>query len=147
MEFETPAQQFCYQRISVWMEEFFSDIPWEKLDEPGFGLFMGSAWVEVHIHPWEEDSIINTRSTVVTGAQLNPELLDFLLRQNNNLMFGSFAVDNEGNIVFGHTILGSTCDPEQLETYVIAVLEAADEYDDYIVSRWGGQRALDQSPN
>lgn len=146
MEFQTQSQQNCYNKITVWIEEFFSDIPWEKLDEPGFSLVMGSALVELRIYPWEEDSIINTVSTVVTGAKLTPDLLEFLLRLNSELEFGGFSLGDSDEVLFGHTMLGSTCDPEELETSVMSVLEAADKYDDIIVERWGGQRALDKSP-
>jgi len=52
MEFQTPAQAECYQKVDGWMKELFSDYPWEKLDEPGFSIFLGSAWVEVRIYPW-----------------------------------------------------------------------------------------------
>ena len=148
MEFQTQAQEECYQKLDGWFEDLFSDIPWEKLDVPGFGLFMGSAWVEIRILPWnEEDSVVNVRSTVVTGIQQTPELQNFLLRENAELRFGAFSVDEAGNILFEHTIVGSTCDPKELETSAIAVLEAADEYDDRIVGLWGGKRALDREPD
>jgi hypothetical protein len=147
MQFETQAQAHCYARIEAWIEELFSDMPWERLDSPGFGLFMGSAWVEVHIYPWEEDgSLINVLSTVVRGANLTPDCLNFLLRENDQALFGAFSLNEEGDIQFAHTIVGSTCDPEELEASVIAVLETADEYDDLIVAQWGGQRALDRVP-
>lgn len=147
MEFETQAQQECYIRVSAWMDELFSDIPWETLDIPGFGLFMGSAWVEVHIHAWDDDaSLINVRSTVVRNATLTPDCLRFLLQENDRSIFGAFSVNPNGDILFEHTIVGSTCDPEELEASVIAVLETADEYDDRVVATWGGERALDQPP-
>ena len=147
MKFLTPAQQETYNKVAGWMEELFEEYPWEKLDEPGFGLFWGSAWVEVRIYPWGddcEDTVINARSRVVTGASLEPGLLNFLLRQNAEMRFGAFSTDANGDILFEHTIVGSTCDPEELEASVLAVLEAADEYDDRIVERWGGERALDR---
>jgi len=146
MEFQTQAQKDCHEKVSAWMDELFSRIPWEKLDVPGFGFFMGSAWVEVKIHPWNEDTVINVRSAVVTGATLTPELQNFLLRENAELGFGAFSIDQDGKILLEHTIVGSTCDPNELEASVMAVLETADEYDDEIVARWGGQRALDQTP-
>lgn len=147
MQFETSAQSQCYEKVIRWMDELFEDIPWETLDCPGVGLFMGSAWVEVRIFPWDEDdATINVRSTVVTEANLTLELQNFLLRTNTDLQFGAFSIDGDGNILFGHTIVGSTCDPDELEASVMAVLQTADEYDDEIVMRWGGQRALDRSP-
>jgi hypothetical protein len=42
--------------------------------------------------------------------------------------------------------VGSTIDKKELEASVIAVLEIADKYDDEIVKRWGGKRALDKTP-
>ena len=148
MEFQTQAQQDCYEKLNQWMGKLFSDIPWERLDVPGFGLFMGSAWVEIRILPWngDDDTVINVRSKVVTGTQQTPELQNFLLRENAERCFGAFSIDSNGDVLFEHTIVGSTCDPKELETSAIAVLEAADEYDDRIVGLWGGKRALDLPP-
>jgi ATP-dependent Clp protease ATP-binding subunit ClpC len=41
-------------------------------------------------------------------------------------------------------LVGSTCDKDELKAQVMAVVLTADEYDDQIVARWGGQRALDR---
>ncbi|KAI9135165.1 T3SS (YopN, CesT) and YbjN peptide-binding chaperone 1 [Acaryochloris sp. CCMEE 5410] len=146
MEFQTQAQQECHTKVASWMDELFEDIPWEKLDDPGFGLFMGSAWVEVRVFPWQEDSVINIRSTVVSGANMAADLQSHLLRENAEMRFGAFSVNDAGDILFEHTIVGSTCDPNELEASVHAVLAAADNYDDQIVQRWGGERALDRNP-
>lgn len=147
MEFQTQAQQDCFKKVEGWMDELFGHIPWERLDEPGVGLFMGSAWVEVHLYPWEDDDVvINIRSTVVSGAKLDNALQTFLLRENAMPRFGAFSLSEADDILFEHTIVGSTCDPEELEASVLAVLQTADDYDDKIVSRWGGQRALDKNP-
>ena len=102
--------------------------------------------MEVRIYPWGKDSIINTHSTVVIGAELKSDLLEFLLRANSNMQFGGFALDGDGNILFQHSIVGSTCDPNELEESVLAVLEVADDYDDKIVELWGGKRGLDIPP-
>jgi hypothetical protein len=146
MEFKTEAQQACYTKVAGWMDRLFSHIPWEVLDEPGFGLFLGSAGVEIRIYPWGKDTVINICSTVVTGADLAPALQTFLLRENAELRFGAFSLSRTGDILFKHAIVGSTCDPQELEASVMAVLQAADDYDDQLVDRWGGSRALDRTP-
>jgi len=56
-------------------------------------------------------------------------------------------LNEAGDVLFQHTIVGSTCDPAELEASVREVLEIADDYDDKIVSRWGGQRELDRAPS
>ena len=108
MEFQILVQAECYQKIDGWMDELFSDSPWEKLDEPGFGIFLGSAWVEVRVSPWGEDSIINTCSTVVIGAELKSDLLEFLLRSNSNMQFGGFSLDTDGTVSYTHLTLPTT---------------------------------------
>jgi Putative bacterial sensory transduction regulator len=145
MEFQNPMQESCYNKIAVWMQELFGKFPCARPDAPGLGLFMGSALVEVLVFPWgEDDAIINTRSYVVTGTELTPDLMLFLLKENSLMLFGAFGVDENGDILFEHTIVGSTCDRKELESSVNAVLQVADEYDDIIVQKWGGERALDR---
>lgn len=145
MQFQTPAQEACYHKVALWMQELFGKFPCARQDIPGLGLFMGSALVEVLILPWgEEDSVINTRAYVVTEAELTSDLMRFLLEQNSNMIFGAFGIDAKGDIVFEHSIVGSTCDKKELESSVNAVLEVSDEYDDQLVERWGGKRALDR---
>jgi hypothetical protein len=146
MEFQSSVQEKHYTKVSDWMRRLFGDIPWEKLDEPGFGLFMGSAWVEVRILPWNDDTVVNVRSTVVSDVNLTVDLLNYLLRENHEMRFGAFSVSKDGDILFEHTIVGSTIDKKELESSVIAVLEISDKYDDEIVARWGGKRALDKAP-
>ncbi len=145
MKFETLKQEACYEKVERWMREVYGNFPCPKNDTPGFALFMGSALVEVLVFPWgENDTVINTRSYVVTDTELTPDLMRFLLRENSNMRFGAFGVDERGYIVFEHTILGSTCDRPELEASVNTVLKIADEYDDKIVDRWGGMRAMDR---
>lgn len=145
MEFQSEAQQACYNKIAIWMKDLFGKFPCARSDIPGLGLFMNSALVEVLIYPWEDDdTIINTRSYVVKGVEITQELMRFLLQENTQMYFGAFGIDDAGNILFEHSIVGSTCDKKELEASVKAVLEIADEYDDLIVNKWGGERALDR---
>lgn len=145
MEFQTKAQQDCYDKIAGWMRELFGKFPCARPDVPSLGLFMNSALVEVLIYPWgDDDATVNTRSYVVTDVNLTPDLMQFLLQENFSMQFGAFGIDPDSSIVFEHTIVGSTCDKKELESSVKAVLEVSDQYDDYIVEKWGGKRALDR---
>ena len=145
MQFQTAIQEACYNKIATWMRELYGKFPCAREDVPGLAMVMGSALVEVFVFPWEkDDAIINARSYVVTDVELSPDLLHFLLRENNIMRFGAFGIAEHGDIIFEHTIVGSTCDKLELEASVNAVLEIADDYDDKIVERWGGRRALDR---
>ena len=127
------------------MDGLFGNITWEPLGSNGFRLFMGSAWVEVLILPFQDDAVIHVRSTVVAGVEISSSLQAFLLHKNAELLFGGFAIDAAGNVLFRHSIVGSTCDRVEFKTSVENVLATADLYDDRIVDLWGGQRALDRS--
>lgn len=145
MEFETQAQKECYDRVLPWVTQLFGGAVLRKADVPVLGVMHGSAFAQIGVFPWsEDDAIITTRAYVVTGADLTPELMRFLLIENAGMRFGAFGIDDDGDIIFEHSIVGSTCDQKELEASVIHVARTADEYDDRIVKRWGGERALDQ---
>jgi adenylate cyclase len=54
------------------------------------------------------------------------------------MRFGDFAVDKEGDVLFKYAPVGSAIDKEELKAVAMAVLTTADEYDDQIISRFGG---------
>lgn len=145
MEFENTAQKACYHRIVPWMEDLFGEAAVVFEDEPFFIVTIGSAVASTRIVPWgDNDALITTRSFVVTDVTVTPELSYYLLRANNNIHFGRFALDGENDIVFEHSLVGSTCDQIELKHSVTTVIRIADDYDDEIVARWGGQRALER---
>jgi hypothetical protein len=145
MEFETEAQRECYERVLPWITDLFGGSVLRKTDRPVLGVMHGSAFAQVGVLPWGDDeAIITTRAYVVTGVDLTPELMRFMLEENAGMRFGAFGIDDEGDIIFEHSIVGSTCDQKELEASLVHVARTADDYDDKIVRRWGGERALDQ---
>lgn len=146
MQFHTAAQQACYEKVTKWMKELFGEFAMTRKDVPVVAVVIGSAVAQTAVYPWgNDDSTITTRAYVVTGAELTPDLMHFLLRQNADMRFGAFGVDDENDIFFEHTIVGSSCDKNELKASVLAVVTTADRFDDQIVARWGGQRALDRT--
>jgi hypothetical protein len=126
------------------MKELFGESVHVYADSPAFASRLGTAIVYTWIRPWgDDDAVVDCRAYVVSGAQRTLALTTFLLDENARMRFGAFAIDADGEIVFRHSIVGSTCDKGELEASVGAVAQTADEYDDQIVQRWGGQRALE----
>jgi hypothetical protein len=145
MEFKTTPQKACYEKIAPWVKEIFGDFAIPREDGPVFFIGVGSAVANVAVLPWRDsDAVVTTYSFVVTGAELSQDLLQFLLEESLNVRFGGFAITTDGAIIFKHAIAGSSCDKEELRASVMAVLSSADEYDDKITARWGGQRAVDR---
>lgn len=145
MEFATEAHKACYEKIGGYTKELFGEFANARTDKPFFGLAMGSAFVQVAVFPWgDDDAVVSARAYVVMGAELTLELAKYLLEKNNEMRFGAFGLDGEGDIFFHHAIVGSTCDKNELRTTVMAVMHTADKQDDEIVRRWGGKRASDR---
>src|SRR5437870_5365133 len=145
IQFQSKAQEETYNRVSGWMKEIFGDFSVAREDSPSFAIYVGSAYASCAVVPWgDDDSTVTTRSWVVTKVELTQDLLQFLLRENDMMRFGAFGLDSDNDIFFEHTIVGSSCDKNELKASVMAVVMTADRYDDQITSKWGGQRAVDR---
>jgi|SRR5581483_1973099 len=145
MEFTTEAQKTCYEQVKTWMQEIFGEMAFVDEKNPTFGIARGTAQAWVWVLPWgDDDATINVRSWVVTDAEMTLDLAKYLLQQNFNMRFGAFSIDDEDDILFSHTIVGSTCQKEELRASVMAVLSTADAQDDPITSRFGGRKASDR---
>ncbi|MCC7479335.1 YbjN domain-containing protein [bacterium] len=142
--FENDTHKQIYEKMVENMRELFGEYCSMHPDYPRVDLQYGSAFVVTICLPWnhdgKEDAIVRTRCYVVTGAELRAELLEWLLKQNYNVRFGAFGIDDENDIFFQHTIVGSTMEKEELRAMVMAVIWTSDESDDEITSRWGGMR-------
>ena len=148
MEFKTNAQRACYEKVLPMVRSTFGEFAIVLDDRPGFAIPQGSTLCHIGVHPWGEDSAtVLCRSYVVMGPELVPDLLMFLLRTNDDMRFGAFGVDRDGDIFFEHSIVGATIDKDELKASVMAVIWTADKYDDEIVGRWGGRRCSDRPPS
>lgn len=141
--FQSDLQSQVYERARSYLEDEFGRFG-SHPTQPYFALDRGSARAVIRIDPWQHDAVVRVIAWVITGADVeDPSLMRFLLEKNHSTTFGAFGLDPEGDIFFAHTIVGSTCDREELIASVDTVLEMADHYDDEIQRRWGGMRALD----
>ncbi len=145
MEFQTEIQKQMYEKLGGMMKELFGTFANPRQDSPSYGISMGSAYTVTSVLPWRDDeAIFTTRSYVVTGIEIVPDLMHYLLRENDRMRFGAYGLDKDNDIFFEHTIVASTCDLDELKSSILAVVYTADQADDEIVSRWGGQRASDR---
>lgn len=145
LDYDTPAQKSVYERVAPWLRETFGIFAVFRRDVPMVAVQIGSAMAQISVAPWgSDDATITTRAYVVAGIELTPDLMHFLLRENDKMRFGAFGIDKDDSIFFEHTIVGSSCDKEELKGSVMAVVLTADEYDDQIIERWGGSRVIDR---
>jgi len=119
---------------------------YRKVDDSLYVIKQGSAYVMLSVVPWGPDkAMLRLTSQLVKGIAVDGDLAKQLLELNGFLRFGSFAWDPTQEVVlFTHTILGgTTLDPDELTATLRDVALIADEYDDKLMKRYGGQRMLD----
>ena len=89
--------------------------------------------------------MVRCTAQLVKGVDVDGPLAMQLLELNGHLRFGAFAWDpDEQTVLFTHTILGgTTLDPEELMATLRDVALIADEYDDKLMKKYGGQRMID----
>ena len=100
----------------------------------------------ISVVPWGDNkAMVRCTSQLVKGVDVDGPLAKQLLELNGHLRFGAFAWDpDEHTVLFTHTILGgTTLDPEELMATLRDVALIADEYDDKLMKKYGGQRMID----
>jgi hypothetical protein len=119
---------------------------YRKVDDSLYVIKQGSAYVMINVVPWGDNrAMVRCTAQLVKGVSVDGSLAKQLLELNAYLRFGAFAIEpTEKVVLFTHTILGgTTLDPEELTATLRDVALIADEYDDKLVDKYGGQRMTD----
>jgi hypothetical protein len=114
----------------------------KKVDEGLYVVKQGSSLVMINVLAWNLDrAVVRCVAQLVKGVTMEVPLALQLLEMNALLRFGAFAYVPAGDvIIFSHTLLGGkTLGAEELTTTIRDVAIIADEYDDRIAARYGGQ--------
>ena len=115
---------------------------YRKVDERLYVIKQGSCYVMINIVPWDSDrALVRVVAQLVKGVRMSGDLALQLLHLNAQLRFGAFAFDPKDDLIlFIHSLLGAaTLDAEELLAAVTDVALIADEYDDKIIKKYGGQ--------
>jgi len=145
MEFQHDVHAQAYERVQQLMTELYGELYSTDDDFPGFAVDAGSTRVQIAVLPWgDSDACVKVFAWVIIGAELTPDLMKYLLQKNDETLFGGFGIDSEGDIFFKHAILATDLDKSELRATIGAVRFTADEHDDEIQKRWGGQRLADR---
>jgi hypothetical protein len=142
MQFAHEAHEDTYRRVEEYLPEFFDD-PFNDEENGHFYVRYGSTVLEISVDPYgPKEAVVKIMSHCVQGAEVDEGLLKGLLETNHTLAFGAFSMVGD-DIFFSYSLFGRTLDPRELLGAIAAVANLADEYDDRIVARYGGQTALE----
>lgn len=143
MHFQNERQRETYGNVREYIGELFEDAYHDR-ENGHFYVSYGSTVLEISVDAYgPEEAIVTIMSYCVQEVDLDPELLLGLLELNHTLPFGGFSLVGQ-DIFFSETLFGRNLDRNHLLSAIGAVANLSDEYDDRIVAKYGGQRALDR---
>jgi hypothetical protein len=100
--------------------------------------------LEISVEPYgTEEAIVAIMSYCVQDVELAEDLLLGLLELNHQVACGSFSLVGN-DIFFSYSLFGRSLEPRDLLRAITAVATVADDYDDRIVAKYGGQTALER---
>ena len=114
----------------------------ENTAERSYTAMYGSAVSIVKVVPaGPDDTWVAFLAPVVMGADLRPDLLEYLLRKNAEWTATKFHVTPANEIWLQYSVLGSILDANTCKVAVVFMMLTADAEDDAIRTKWGGKRA------
>ena len=147
-QFHTQCQEEVYRQVKSYLDELVEE-HFDDAQHCDFYLKYGSTVLEISINPYEEDdAVIEVLAFCVQGVEPSPDLMQDLLLLNSELLIGRANTLSgpsvNGDVFFSHSFLGRRLRPEQLIASLDSVASISDEYDEQIVSKYGGETALER---
>jgi hypothetical protein len=141
--FHTECQEEVYRQVKSYLDELV-DEHFDDSEHCDFYLKYGSTVLEISIEPYEDDdAVVEVLAFCVQGVEPSFELAQELLKLNSEVPLGAFSMLGQ-DIFFSHSFLGRRLRPEQLIASLDSVASIADDYDEHLVSRYGGETALER---
>lgn len=141
--FEHDTHEATYRQVEDWLPDFFDD-PYHDEENGHFYVTYGSTVLEISVEAYgPKESVVKIMSYCAQGVDLSEDLMTTLLELNQVQAFGSFSLV-ENDVFLSHAIFGRDLQPRGLLSAIAAVAEVADEFDDRLVERFGGQTALER---
>ena len=142
-KFHTQCQEEVYRQVKSYLDELV-DEHFDDAEHCDFYLKYGSTVLEISIDPFEEDdAVVEVLAFVVQGVDPTFDLAKELLQLNAAVPLGAFSLLGN-DIFYSHSFLGRRLRPEQFIASLDAVASIADEYDDLLVAKYGGETALER---
>jgi hypothetical protein len=118
---------------------------YRKVEDGLYAVKQGSSMIMIKVHTWKDRALVRLVAQLVKGVTMECMLAVELLQLNAVLRFGAFAFVPEGQaIILCHTLLDRDLgDRDEFTETIRDFAFVADEYDDRIAARYGGQTMED----
>jgi hypothetical protein len=140
---QSTVKSAAVRRASQRVEELLSKSPaYRKVDDGLYVIKQGTTLVMVSVHAWRQThAVVRLVAQLVKGVSMEVQLALELLEINAVLRFGAFAFVPAGDVIlFCHTMADrELSDEEEFMSTIRDFTIVADDYDDRITARYGGQ--------
>ncbi len=144
MRFENENHATAYEDVKLYLGELFDEEAYNEDDEGHFYVRYGSTVMEISVDLYgPEEVLVMVMAYCVQGVDVDEDLLLGMLELNHTLPFGAFSLVGT-DVFFSYSIFGRTLERSNLLNAIAAVATISDDYDDRIVEKYGGERALDR---
>jgi len=141
-EHEVLAETF--DKLREYLSDLFEEEPYHDPESNHFYVRYGTTVLEISVDPYGSDeAVVTVMAYCVQDVELEEDLLLGLLELNHQISCGSFSLVGN-DIFFAHSLFGRSLEPRDLLRTITSVATVADDYDDRIVARYGGQTALEK---
>ena len=123
---------------------------WQVELSRGGGFFVRGESTGCYIECYDSEktdwTYVHFYSFVLLDVPITDEFLRYVA--SSEMSFGGFIVNfsesgDKGDLLLTHTILGNYLDTEELNLAIASVFYTADDLDDDLQDRFGGQRVID----
>lgn len=143
MHYDNDVQRETYERVQEVLPELFDEL-YHDDDDGHFYVRYGSTVLEISIDAYgPKEAVVTIMSYCVQGVEETDGLPTMLLEMNHALPLGGFSMVGK-DVFFSLTLFGRDLQPRTLLSAVAAVADIADEWDDRLCARFGGQTALER---
>lgn len=143
MHYDNDVQRETFERVQEVLPELFDEL-YHDDDDGHFYVRYGSTVLEISIDAYgPKEAVVTIMSYCVQGVEETDGLPTMLLEMNHALPLGAFSMVGK-DIFFSLTLFGRDLQPRTLLSAVAAVADLADEWDDRLCARFGGQTALER---
>ena len=141
--FEHAVQEETFRKVKEYLGELFEE-PYHDPENDHFYVRYGTTVLEISVEPHgTEEAVVVIMSYCVQDVEIAEDLLLGLLELNHQMSCGAFSLVGN-DIFYAHSLFGRSLDPRDLLRAITVVATVADDYDDRIVARYGGQTALER---
>lgn len=143
MQFEHPVHRETFERVSEYVDDLIDEPYLDEATGHFYGRF-GSTVLEISVDPYgPEEAVVKVMAYCVQGARVEESLRTGLLELNHTLPVGSFSLVGD-DVFFSHSVFGRSLEPRNFLGTMAAVATVADDWDDRLVARYGGETALER---